>query len=205
MTDVITIVFVGLILLIATGLGALMLTYVAYAAGQFLSDASDYLSSHIGAAFVNLEQAAQDNARYRRIKDEILRTYRPKPNGHRIDQEFVHAAEATKSISAGMKVLKSSMETCCDVQRFAAQAAGATNIAEIEWDPLCVSLRHKVVDTIDVTLGSLQTYPLLTADRRLLKQTVALTSLRQICEDCELMRYTVKSAPPLCGPAAAMQ
>ena len=204
MTDLITAVFVGTLLLLAAGLVALMLTYAAYAVGQVLSSLSDHLSARIRAAFANVEQSASDQSRFRKVRDEIRQRIRPKTAGHRVDQQFVQAAEATRCISAGLKVVKSSMENCCDVQKFTAQAVGATDMAEVEWDPLCLSLRHNVVDTIDVTLESLQDYPLLTTDSRVLKQIVALRSLRQICEDCELMRYTVKAVPNLCSPAASM-
>jgi len=204
MTDLVTAVFVGTLLLVAAGLVALTLTYAAYAVGQALSRLSEDLSARVSAAFANVQQSAYDHSNFRKVRDEIRQRLRPKAAGHQVDQHFVRAAEATRCISAALKVVKTSMENCCDVQRFAAQAVGAVEMAEIEWDPLCVDLRHKVIDTIDVTLESLQDYSLLTTDPRVLKQSVALHSLRQICEDCELMRYSVNAVPPLCTPAASM-
>jgi len=204
MVEVVTVVFAGAVLLVAAGLGTLVLTYVLYAAGQVFSNAAELFSSYVVGAFEGLAQAADDRVRYRNIQADILSNVRPLSRSARVNRQFVQAAEATKCISAALKVTKTAMDTCCEVQKFTAQAQGATDMSEVEWEPLCVSLRQRVLDSIDVTLSSLVDCPNAVKERRILKQTVALHSLRQVCETCELMRYTVAKAPPLCSPAASL-
>jgi hypothetical protein len=205
MSDLLTVVLAGAALLLAAGLGALILTYLAYASGWALSTVIGRFSSRIGTAFFHAAQTAEDQFRYSQVKEEIYARIRPQVGSGGIDRQFVQAAQATKCIATALKSTSRAMETCCDVQSFSARAQGAREMAEVEWDPLCVQLRQRVVDSIDVTLECLEEHPGLASERALLKQAVALRALRQVCEDCELLKFSVSAAPALCSPAASLR
>lgn len=74
--------------------------------------------------------------------------------------------------------------------------------SEIEWEPACAGVRRRVIDTADVTLDHLARYPLM--DAKLLKQSIAVQALRDVCLECELLRYTMQEAPLFCSPARSM-
>ena len=204
MAEFLFILVAGAALLIVAGFGALALTYLTYAAGRVLGVFAEHLSARVGAAFTDFAESADDHARRRRMQEEIFVGAQSRKQSGRVDREFVAAAQATKCLSSAFKVVKNSMETCCELQRFTAQAQGAVEMAEVEWDPLCASLRERVADSLDVSLALLQAYPRVAADRLLLKQLIAMRSLRGICADCELLRYSVRDAPALCTPASSM-
>lgn len=190
-------------LVAVAGCGSLLLSYTAYAGLQWLGDAAESLSARVGAAFSGLSEAADARARRRQVAGDIAGSLRPPGRGG-IDQQFVAASAATRCVSASLKATAAAMETCCDIQRFTAYAAGVSEMADVEFDPICYGLRQKVTDTLDVTLEALEGYPGLFGDRRLLKQAIALRALRTVCVECELLRYSVAEAPVLCTPAASM-
>jgi hypothetical protein len=202
MGDLLFIVLAGVALLIAAGSGALLLTYSAYAGGHLLADSAEKMTDRVSSAFDAVGDSADDKARHRRIYEEIMGSLQPPPGG--IHRKFIQASEATKCINAALKATKTAMTTCCDVQRFTAQAMGATEMYEVTFDPVCMSLRSRVVDTIDVSVDMIEAYPSLMSDPRLLKQAIALKSLQRICIDCELLHYSAAQVPLLCTPAASM-
>jgi hypothetical protein len=67
---------------------------------------------------------------------------------------------------------------------------------------VCSNLRQYVLDGIDVALEALGSYPLM--DRKVLKQQIGMGAIRERCEDCELLKYSVAEAPTLCSPAKSL-
>ena len=65
-----------------------------------------------------------------------------------------------------------------------------------------MNLRGNVLDGIDVSLEALVNYPFV--DRKVLKQHIGLGAIRERCEDCELLKYSVAEAPALCSPAKSL-
>jgi len=98
--------------------------------------------------------------------------------------------------------VKDATKTCCDIQKFTAQVRGANDMQDIAWDPVCSNLRQYVLDGIDVALEALGSYPLM--DRKVLKQQIGMGAIRERCEDCELLKYSVAEAPALCSPAKSL-
>lgn len=108
----------------------------------------------------------------------------------------------TKRISSSLAFVKDATKTCCEIHKFTAQVRGATDMQDIAWDPVCMTLRGNVLDGIDVSLETLANYPFV--DRKVLKQHIGLGAIRERCEDCELLKYSVAEAPALCSPAKSL-
>jgi hypothetical protein len=108
----------------------------------------------------------------------------------------------TKRIASSLAFVKDATKTCCDIQKFTAQVRGTNDMQDIACDPVCSNLRRYVLDGIDVALEALGSYPFM--DRKLLKQHIGLGAIRERCEDCELLKYSVAEVPALCSPAKSL-
>jgi hypothetical protein len=189
------------ILVLATVLAfaaAVFACYLAYALPRVWSDAWDGVARGLSG----WEARANADERRARVEAQINKrsgAWRP---GRDVDATFVKAAELTKRIASSLAFAKEATKTCCDIQKFTAQVRGATDMENIAWDPVCMNLRQYVLDGIDVALEALGSYPFM--DRKLLKQHIGLGSIRERCEDCELLKYSVAEAPALCSPAKSL-
>lgn len=174
---------------------ALFVCYLTYKLPMAWSRALDGLSEHVS----RWEAKADADERRTRVEEQINDGSRTWNAGREVDPTFVHAARMTKRISSALALVKDATKTCCEIQKFTAEVRGASDMRDIAWDPVCANLRRYVLDGIDVALDALARYPVM--DRKILKQHIGLGAIRTTCEDCELLRYTLAEAPPLCWPA----
>jgi len=190
-----------LILIIASVLAiaaAVFVCYLVYTLPRAWSRSWEGLAQR----FSKWEARADADERRARIEDQINNRSRASNSSREVDSTFVQAAEMSKRISSSLALVKDATKTCCDIQKFTAQVRGANDMQDIAWDPVCSNLRRYVLDGIDVALDALGSYPIM--DRKILKQHVGLGALRETCEDCELLKYSVADAPALCSPAKSM-
>jgi len=190
-----------LILIIASVLAiaaAVFVCYLVYTLPRAWSRSWEGLAQR----FSKWEVKADADERRARIEEQINIRSRASNSSREVDSTFVQAAEMSKRISSSLALVKDATKTCCDIQKFTAQVRGANDMQDIAWDPVCSNLRRYVLDGIDVALDALGSYPIM--DRKILKQHVGLGALRETCEDCELLKYSVADAPALCSPAKSM-
>jgi hypothetical protein len=172
--------------------------YLAYSLPRVWSGASDGMDR----AFSRWEERADADRRRARVQVQVNSRRGVRNPGPGVDSTFIQAAELTKRISSSLALVKDATKTCCDIQKFTAQVRGAIDMQDIAWDPVCSNLRRYVLDGIDVALEALGAYPFM--DRKMLKQHIGLGAIRERCEDCELLKYSVAEVPALCSPAKSM-
>ncbi|MGD1156532.1 MAG: hypothetical protein ABSA41_11955 [Terriglobia bacterium] len=193
--EVLLILIMACVLAIAA---AVFVCYLAYTLPRAWSRSWEGLAQR----FSKWEVRADADERRARIEEQINSRSRASNSSREVDSTFVQAAEMSKRISSSLALVKDATKTCCDIQKFTAQVRGANDMQDIAWDPVCSNLRRYVLDGIDVALDALGSYPIM--DRKILKQHVGLGALRETCEDCELLKYSVADAPALCSPAKSM-
>jgi hypothetical protein len=177
---------------------AVFVSYLAYALPRVWS----HTREGVAQGFARWEARADADERRARVEAQINNRSGPRNPGRDVDTTFVQAAELTKRIASSLAFVKEATKTCCDIQKFTAQVRGATDMQDVAWDPVCSNLRQYVLDGIDVALQALGTYPFM--DRKVLKQHIGLGAIRERCENCELLKYSVTKAPALCSPAKSM-
>ncbi len=182
---------------------------LAFAAAFFLRFLADALTpawsgiwKGISEGLSSWEARASANDRRARVEAQLSNRMGVRKQGRDVDSNYVQASETTKRISAALGLTKDATKTCCDIQKFKGQVCGATNMQDLQEDSLCVNLRQYVLDSIDVALETLESYP--SMERKVLKQYVSLGAMRERCVDCELLKYSVANAPQLCSPAKSM-
>lgn len=177
---------------------AVLVCYLAYSLPRVWSGTRNGMDR----AFSRWEERVDAEMRRARVEAQVNNRRGTRDPGRGVDSTFVQAAELTKRISSSLALVKDATKTCCDIQKFTAQVRGAIDMQDIAWDPVCSNLRRYVLDGIDVALEALGSYPFM--DRKMLKQHIGLGAIRERCEDCELLRYSVGDAPALCSPAKSM-
>jgi hypothetical protein len=189
------------ILILATVLAfaaAAFACYLAYTLPRVWSNTQEGVAQR----FSRWEASANANERRARVEAQVNNRGGARNPGRDVDSTFVQAAEMTKRITSSLAFVKDATKTCCDIQKFTAQVRGANDMQDIAWDPVCSNLRQYVLDGIDVALEALGSYPLM--DRKVLKQQIGMGAIRERCEDCELLKYSVAEAPALCSPAKSL-
>ena len=189
------------ILILATALAfaaAVFVSYLAYALPRWWSNTRE----GVAQKFSQWEARADADERRARVEAQVHNRSTARHSGRDVDATFVQAAEMTKRISSSLAFVKDATKTCCEIHKFTAQVRGATDMQDIAWDPVCSNLRRDVLDGIDVALQALGSYPFM--DRKVLKQHIGLGAIRERCEDCELLKYSVAEAPALCSPAKSL-
>lgn len=177
---------------------AALVCYLVYAVPVAWSRSWD----SVAEGFSRWEAKADADERRARIEEQMNHRNRTGSSNRDVDATFVQAAEMSKRISSAVALVKDATKTCCEIHKFTAQVRGVTDMEEVAWDPVCSNLRRYVLDGIDVVLKALGSYPLM--DRKILKQHIGLGTIRERCEDCELLKYAVAEAPPLCSPARSL-
>ena len=177
---------------------AVIACYLAYALPRVWSNTWD----GVARGFSWWEARANADERRAHVEAQVNSRSGARNPGRDVDSTFVRAAEMTKRIASSLAFVKDATKTCCDIQKFTAQVRGANDMQDLAWDPVCSNLRQYVLDGIDVALEALGNYPLM--DRKILKQHIGLAGIRERCEDCELLKYSVAEAPALCSPAKSL-
>jgi hypothetical protein len=195
MAAIVTMILALVALLAVCSALAALGVYLTYAIPSYAARAASGFASRLDG----IEEHFESKSRRAQIEEELQARRNNRRSRKGVDHVVVEAAEAMQSISIGLKMVKEATGTCCEIQLLTADMLGVAHMEDVEWDPVCVNLRQNVLETIDVALEHLDSYPIV--NRKVIKQGVALRGFVRVCEDCELLKYSRNGAPLLCRPA----
>jgi hypothetical protein len=195
-------------LILVVGSASFLVLLIAYAVSCYLGVAARRASHSIRAATDGIRETAESTAyeiEREERKQELLKWMDAKIGRQEADSLDYEILEAKIQSPAIRKLIQKevpkTIERCVKIHRFAALVAGAEFVYEIALTPECFSLRQRVITLLDATVVKLEIYPLLPEDDGLLKNTVALRKIRDICRCCPYLDHPVHQAPALCPSA----